>query len=122
MAADDGRAASQALRAIKVVHTLIWFSIEACVAYLLAAGFANRTDRRAAVAGGVVAAESVVFAANGFRCPLSDVAEAHGAEKGSVTDLYLPRVIAHNLPAMHVPLIGLIVGLHLRNLRRRRAR
>ena len=71
--------------------------------YLLYAGFVKRTDRRAAVAAAVVGGESLIFAANGFRCPLTDVAESLGAEDGSVTDIFLPRWFAHNLPAIHVP-------------------
>ena len=88
--------------------------------YVLWAGFRRRSGRRAAIAAGVVASESLVFAANGFRCPLTQVAERVGAERGSVTDIYLPRWFAHNLPAIHVPLIMLAAYLHGRNLRRRR--
>lgn len=113
--------AGRALVAVKAVHTLAWFSIELCMMYLLYAGFAKRTDRRAAIAAAVVGGESLIFAANGFRCPLTDVAESLGAEDGSVTDIYLPRWLARNLPAIHVPLILLAVFLHARNLRQRRS-
>ena len=112
--------ARHALVAVKSIHTLAWFSIEACVVYLLFAGFAGRTDRRAAVAAAVVGGESLLFAANGFRCPLTDVAESLGADDGSVTDIFLPRWFAHNLPAIHVPLLLLMAYLHVRNLRRQR--
>jgi len=88
--------------------------------YLLFAGFARRTDRRAAIAALVVGGETVVFVGNGFRCPLTEVAESLGAESGSVTDISLPRWFAHNLPAIHVPLIVLAVYLHVRNLRQAR--
>ena len=108
---------SAALVAVKAVHTLAWFSIEACMAYVLWAGFARRSDRRAAIAAGVVAGETLLFAANGFRCPLTQVAESLGAERGSVTDIFLPKWFAHNLPAIHVPLIVLAGLLHWRNLR-----
>jgi len=106
-----------ALAAVKLVHTLAWFSIEACMVYVLWAGFRRRSDRRAAVAAGVVATETLIFAANGFRCPLTQVAERLGAERGSVTDIYLPRWFARNLPAIHVPLILLAGYLHRRTLR-----
>ena len=43
--------------------------------YVLYEGFAGRSDRRAAIAAAVVAGESLVFAANGFRCPLTEIAE-----------------------------------------------
>jgi hypothetical protein len=59
----------------------------------------------------------VIFAAMGFRCPLTLVAERVGAEHGAVTDIYLPRWFARNLPAIHVPLIVLAGYLHARNLR-----
>lgn len=106
--------------AVKVVHTLAWASIESCMVYLLVAGLVKRTDRRAAIAGGVVAGESLVFAANGFRCPLTEVAESLGAERGSATDIYLPAWFAHNLPAIHAPLIVVAVFLHRRTLRQQR--
>jgi hypothetical protein len=105
------------------VHTLAWFSIESCVGYVLYAGIHRRSDRRVAVAAGVVAGECVIFAGNGFRCPLTDVAEAMGSEDGSVTDIYLPRWFGRNLPAIHVPLILLAAFLHrdaLTRLRRSR--
>jgi hypothetical protein len=37
-----------------------------------------------------------------------------------VTDIYLPRWFAHNLPAIHTPLLVLMAYLHTRNLRRSR--
>lgn len=118
---ESGRGTSRALVAVKVIHTLAWFSIESCMAYLLYAGFAKRTDERAAAAALVVGGETLIFVANGLRCPLTDVAESLGAEDGSVTDIFLPRGLAHALPAIHVPLILLTVFLHRRNLRQRRS-
>lgn len=88
--------------------------------YLIVAGLMGRTDRRAMAAGAVVASETVIFVASGFRCPLTAVAESFGARSGSVTDVYLPDWFAHRLPAIHVPLVLLAVLLHARNVRRRR--
>ncbi len=96
---------------------MAWFSVESCVVYLVYAGLTGRSDRRAAAAAAVVAGETLVFTANGFRCPLTSVAERLGAEHGSVTDLYLPRWFARNLPAIHVPVLVLTAYLHARNLR-----
>ena len=90
--------------------------------YVLYAGMRNQTDGRLALAGGIVAGESVIFAVNGFRCPLSAFAETLGAQQGSVTDIYLPAFLAHNLPAIHAPLIALAALLNGRNLRRKRRR
>ncbi|HEX9039429.1 MAG TPA: hypothetical protein VF838_00230 [Trebonia sp.] len=103
--------------AIKAVHTLAWLSIESSVVYVLYTGLAGRTSKRAGIAGAIVAGETLVFAANGFRCPLTGLAERYGAEHGSVTDIYLPKWFAHNLPAIHAPLLVLMACLHARNLR-----
>lgn len=107
-----------AVAAIKTVHTLAWASIESCVLYVLQAGLAGRTDKRVGIATAVVVGESLVFAANGFRCPLTELAERCGAERGSVTDIYLPKRFAENIPAIHAPLLILMAYLHARNLRR----
>ena len=106
---------------VKVIHTAAWFSIESCVAYLLYAGLSGRTDRWAAIAAGVVFGESALFAANRFRCPLTELAQSLGAESGSVTELYLPKWFAHNLPAIHLPLLVIVVFLHGRTVFRHRA-
>lgn len=106
----DGTPASRVARprpavvaAIKTVHTLAWLSIESCVLYVLYAGLAGRTDKRVGIAGAIVAGETLVFAGNGFRRPLTEIAVRYGAESGSVTDIYLPKWFAHNMPAIHTP-------------------
>lgn len=105
------------LRAVKAFHTFAWFTIEACMVYVLYTGARGRTDRRVGLAAGVVTAETLVFAANGFRCPLTAVARDLGDETGSVTDIYLPLWFARSLPGIHVPLILAAVLLHWRNHR-----
>lgn len=112
------RTSPAVVAAIKTVHTLAWLSIESCVLYVLYAGLAGRTDKRVGIAGAIVAGESLVFAGNGFRCPLTGLAERYGAQRGSVTDIYLPKWFAHNMPAIHTPLLVLMIYLHARNLRR----
>lgn len=108
-----------ALFALKAIHTLIWFSVEASMMYVLYKGVRGQSDRRAAIGGAIVAGETAVFLANGARCPLTGLAESLGAESGSVTDLYLPKWLARNLPVIHVPLVSAAVYLHVRNVRRR---
>jgi hypothetical protein len=108
------------LAGVQLVHTLAWFSIESCMVFVLWTGFRRQSDRRAAIAAAVVATETLIFAANGFRCPLTQVAERFGAVRGSVTDIYLPRWLASNLPAIHVPLIMVGGYLHIRNGREHR--
>nr|WP_231708787.1 hypothetical protein [Arthrobacter sp. zg-Y20] len=89
--------------------------------YVLIAGIRKRSDRRAGAAAAVVAAETLIFAGNGFHCPLTAVARDLGDETGSVTDIYLPQWLAKNLPAIHVPLIVIALVLHGRNIAAQKA-
>lgn len=107
-----------AVAAIKTIHTLAWLSIESCVLYILYAGFTGRTGKRVGIAGAIVAGGTVAFTGNGFRCPLTGLAERYGAQSGSATDIYLPKWFAHNTPAIDAPLLVLTTYLHARNLRR----
>jgi hypothetical protein len=107
----------RALAVVKGIHTVVWAFVESAMLYVLVSGAAGRLDRRAGAAAAIVGAESLVFLANGARCPLTGLAESLGAEDGSVTDIYLPGWLAGSLPLLHVPLIVAAGWLHWRNLR-----
>jgi hypothetical protein len=108
-----------ALVGVKAVHSLIYFSIEFCMGYLIYAGLKGREDKSTAIATGVVAAESLIFVGNRCRCPLTDLAKDLGAASGSVTDIFLPGFLASNLVPIHVPLLALALCLHVRNFLQR---
>jgi hypothetical protein len=108
------------LVAIKTVHTAAFFSIGSCLAYFAYSSLAKRSDRRAAIAGAVVTGETVVYALNGFRCPLTSLAERLGSEHGSVADIYLPPWIEDHLPYVTGPIFAGAVVLHARNILRSR--
>lgn len=108
------------LVAIKTVHTLAFFSIGSCLAYFAYSSLAKRSDRRAAVAGAVVTGETIVYALNGFRCPLTSLAERLGSEHGSVADINLPPWIEAHLPEITGPIFAGAVLLHARNILRSR--
>jgi hypothetical protein len=61
-----------------------------------------------------VAVESAVFVLNGGICPLTPLAERHGAARGSVSDIFLPDAVARTIPAWSTVLVALAFGLHLR--------
>ena len=104
------------LTAIKLIHTLAWFSIESCMAYVLWAGFMRRSTAAPLSLPPSSPARRWCSPQTGSGCPLTQIAERVGAEHGAVTDIYLPRWFARNLPAIHVPLIVLAGYLHTRNL------
>jgi len=107
-----------ALVSLKVVHSLLYFSIESCMGYLIYTGLKGRQDRRTAIAASVVVGESTIFLVNRCRCPLTKLAENLGATSGSVTDIYLPHFLASHLVGIHVPLLALALCLHVRTFLR----
>jgi hypothetical protein len=108
------------LRAIKLAHTAIFFSVLAMIFLIAWDGARGRPRRRTAVAAGIALAEAAVFASNNQVCPLSPLAEDLGAESGSVTDIYLPGWLSRRIPVLSGTL--LVVGLGLNVAARRRAR
>ncbi|MGI9584104.1 MAG: hypothetical protein ACR2N7_00765 [Acidimicrobiia bacterium] len=102
----------QRVHAIRAIHTAIWVIVEAAVGYLIFAGVTRRSNRVVTASAALVVGETIIFTVNGFRCPLTDLAESACAESGSVTDIYLPVWLARSLPVIHVPLAIVILYLH----------
>jgi hypothetical protein len=108
----------EAIFAIKVVHSVAFGVIQTAIVYLLYKGVRRQTDRNAAIAASIAIGESAIYAGNGFRCPLTDLAERLGSEHGAVTDIFLPRWLAANVARIYTPLLVLAIALHIRNLRK----
>lgn len=105
-----------ALTAIKGIHTAIFFSVFSAVVLTLWDGVRGRPTRRTAVAGGVVLTESMLYVSNNQVCPLTPLAEAIGAERGSVVDLFLPAAVARQIPLVAGSAAALALVLNLRAL------
>ena len=102
------------LVAIRAVHSAI-FLVELCsIGWLVLTGLVNRRDRTVAVAAGLVTVESAVFILNGRVCPLTPLAERHGAVRGSVSDIFLPDIVARTIPVWSSALLAGALALHLR--------
>jgi hypothetical protein len=101
---------------IKGVHSAIFFGLLTSLLVFLQRGIVGRADRAAALSGAAVAAEALIFCGNGRRCPLTAVVERIGAERGSVTDIYLPRPIAMHIFELTAPLFVLGIALNARTL------
>ena len=72
------------------------------------------------VTAGIAIGESLIYGSNNLVCPLTPLAEQLGAERGTISDLYLPTAVSDR-----IPLLGgsaLLVGLafHVRRGRERR--
>jgi len=101
-----------AIFAVKLVHSVIFLSIAASVLHIFYAGITNGASRWTRMALALALGESLLFAANRFRCPLRGLAEQLGAESGQVTDIFLPRWFADRIPWIFTPLLAIgLLGL-----------
>jgi polyferredoxin len=89
-------AAAAALRRVKVAHTIAWAFFAGCIVAVPVAAW--RGDFRAAfVLIAIVFVEVFVLVANGWRCPLTDVAARYTDDRRDNFDIYLPLWLArHN--------------------------
>ncbi len=84
------------LAAIKLLHTVIWALLAGSIVALPVAGVLRRF-RWAATITVVILLECGVLAANGGRCPLTDLAAQYTADRRPNFDIYLPNWLAeHN--------------------------
>jgi hypothetical protein len=91
-----GRNEIEMLTAIKLLHTLIWAFMVACIAALPVLAVLRRF-RWAAILSGIVLVECGVVAVNGGRCPLTDLAARFTNDRAANFDIYLPNWLAqHN--------------------------
>jgi hypothetical protein len=106
------------LGAIKGLHTVAFFVIATSGLLVFFDGLRGRPSRRTSAALAVALTEVGVFVANGFVCPLTQLAERYGSKRGSVSDIFLPDVVARNLTwsGSAILLIGIL--LNVRALRR----
>jgi hypothetical protein len=104
------------LAAIKGLHLAIFLVLQTEILYLVASGLRGRTGRGPAVAALMTGAETLIYVGNGYRCPLTDVAEDLGPAHGQVTDIFLPGWLANNIDKIYGPLFGLGLVLQARIL------
>ena len=119
-AARPGTGSPAVLVLIRGTHSAIFLVELAAIAWLVMTGITGRRDRSTVVAAVLVAGEAAVFLANEGVCPLTPLAERHGARRGGVSDIFLPDPVARTIPVWSTALIALAAVLHARALFRRR--
>ena len=81
---------------IKLLHTAAWLFFAGCIVAIPVVGIL-RQFVWATVLSGLVWLECAVLAVNRCRCPLTDVAARHTADRQDNFDIYLPLWLArHN--------------------------
>lgn len=81
---------------VKLFHTAIWAVIATCVVAIPFLGWAEMYVYVSLLTG-IVVLEILVLAINGWRCPLTKIAERYTDDRSENFDIYLPLWIArHN--------------------------
>ncbi len=103
---------------LKAVHTGIFAGELLAILWLVATGLVGRRDRAVGIAAAAVAGEAAVFLVNGGVCPITPLTERLGAARGSVSDIFLPEVLARTTPIWSTALLIIAGLLHARALGR----
>jgi hypothetical protein len=103
---------ASALRLVKAAHTLIWAFFAGCILAVPVAAWARRFDWAVLLAA-VVFVEVFIIVTNRWRCPLTDVAARHTADRADNFDIYLPLWLARHNKTVFGTLyvVGLLVTL-----------
>jgi hypothetical protein len=112
---------TEALAAIKAIHTAIFASVAGAIVIALWDGMQGRPRRRTAIAGGMVVAETALYVSNNQVCPLTPLAEELGAAQGSVVDIFLPSWAARRIPLVAGTAALIALALNVRAVRSRGA-
>lgn len=84
---------ARSLRIVKLVHTVVWAFFAAAVIAIPIAALLGRYSQ-AFVLIAVVLIEVVILLVNGWRCPLTTVAERYTDSRRDNFDIYLPEWLA----------------------------
>ena len=104
---------------IKLVHTLIFLFASGCILYVVYCGVAEKTSNYLWVSIGIVFAIGVIYAINGFECPLATLVHQLAGRR-DIADIFFPDWFANKI--MPVSTIIYLIGIALvfRNLYRDR--
>jgi hypothetical protein len=105
-----------AVAILRTVHTAIFAGELSAILWLVVSGLIGRRDRTVGFAAALVAAETAVFFANDGVCPMTPLTERLGAADGSVSDIFLPELVARTTPVWSTALLAIAGLLHLRAL------
>ena len=99
------------LRLVRTAHTAIYLMMVGCILAVDYAAIAGVGGPWLTGAVALVTLESLVFAASGWKCPLTAVAVRYGAGRDGLFDTFLPERLTRHTFQVFGPLIG--IGLAL---------
>ena len=102
------------LRAIKLIHTLVWMFFVSIIFYTVYCGIFDRITVYTWIAIGLVILEGLVLVAFKMFCPLTLLARKYSDSEKENFDIYLPLIIARYNKQIFTSifLVGLILVLY----------
>ena len=104
---------------VKLVHTLIFFFASGCILYVVYCGVVGKTNRYLWAALGIVLAIGIIYAANGFECPVATLVHRLAGRR-DVPDIFFPDWFARNIMSVSTVIYIFGVALVARNQYRER--
>jgi len=98
---------AQSLTLVRAVHTVIYVVMASASLVVLYAGVTGAHGPWLWIACGLVAVETLVFVASGWKCPLTAIAVKYGATKDGGFDTFFPERITRYTFRVFGPLIVL---------------
>jgi len=101
------------LRAIRLIHTLVWIFMVTAIGYVLYSGISNELNDLTWWAVAIVILEGIVLAAFNMICPLTLLARKYTGSTKENFDIYLPLLLARYNKQFFTPvfILGLIIVL-----------
>lgn len=102
------------LRAIKLIHTLVWVFFVSIIFYTVYCGIFDKITVYTWIAIGLVILEGLVLVAFKMFCPLTLLARKYSDSEKENFDIYLPLIIARYNKQIFTSifLLGLILVLY----------
>lgn len=101
---------------IKLLHTIVFLVMVAAILFLLYCGLTGQISRWTGFAFALVMVEVLIYAGNGFLCPLKVWADHLTPAGQPMSDIYLPRWIADRIVVVSTPILVvacLLIALRL---------
>ena len=96
---------------IKSLHTMVFILMSCSVMYVLYSGIVGSAGVLTWVAVSLMVLEVLAFTLNKCKCPLTQLTERYGAESGTVSSMFLPKLLVPH--AINVFTFMGIIGLVL---------
>ena len=102
---------------IKLVHTLIFIFASSCIVYVVYCGFVGKLNNFLIASLGFVFAIGVIYAINGFECPLATIVH-HLAGRRDIPEIFFPDWFANKIMPVSTTFYLIGAVLVARNLYR----